>query len=309
MLHQKTLVGVSLDAADDQHEEHLSTDSQQAVNRALELAERHGGRVTFAHTFAVSNRVREFFGENPESLDAFRSARTVMTDLVDQASARGIEAEWLFLYGKPSEEISKYAKESNTDLIIVGTRQQRGVKRTLLGSTAQRVMMEAPCPVLIENCEKFEPYKTILIATDNSNRGALRHGLAHGRKSDSSVHVLHGVENWYEDRWHRAGLVRHIVEREHEEALSAAHGELSERVEAVAADLGTDAPDVRIASGRPDAVIWDAIEELKPDLVVLGYTGRTGLSGFFVGDTARRILPDLPCSLLTVPSIPAVPTR
>ena len=50
--------------------------------------------------------------------------------------------------GQPVEEILRVAKESHVDLIIMGTHGRRGLKRMLLGSVAERVMREAPCPVL-----------------------------------------------------------------------------------------------------------------------------------------------------------------
>ncbi len=50
--------------------------------------------------------------------------------------------------GHPVEEILRVASETRVDLIVMGTHGGRGLKRMLLGSVAQRVMREAPCPVL-----------------------------------------------------------------------------------------------------------------------------------------------------------------
>ncbi len=49
---------------------------------------------------------------------------------------------------EPSEEIVDMAAELNAELIIIGLRRRSPVGKLLLGSTAQRVLLDAPCPVL-----------------------------------------------------------------------------------------------------------------------------------------------------------------
>jgi nucleotide-binding universal stress UspA family protein len=51
--------------------------------------------------------------------------------------------------GRPYQEICAMAREIGADLIIVATRGQTGLKRIVLGSTAERVVRFAPCPVLV----------------------------------------------------------------------------------------------------------------------------------------------------------------
>jgi nucleotide-binding universal stress UspA family protein len=51
--------------------------------------------------------------------------------------------------GKPHEFIVQEAKERAIDLIIMGTHGKSGIKRVLLGSVAQNVIGNAPCPVLV----------------------------------------------------------------------------------------------------------------------------------------------------------------
>lgn len=50
--------------------------------------------------------------------------------------------------GAPVEEITKYAKEHQIDLIVQGTHGRRGIKHMLLGSVAENIVRYAPCPVL-----------------------------------------------------------------------------------------------------------------------------------------------------------------
>jgi nucleotide-binding universal stress UspA family protein len=50
--------------------------------------------------------------------------------------------------GAPAEEILRLARESNSDLIVMGTHGRSGLGRLLLGSVAEAVLRKAPCPVL-----------------------------------------------------------------------------------------------------------------------------------------------------------------
>ena len=56
--------------------------------------------------------------------------------------------EATLLQGNPSQEIVRYAKERNSDLIIMGTHGRKGINHMLMGSVAERVVRTAPCPML-----------------------------------------------------------------------------------------------------------------------------------------------------------------
>jgi nucleotide-binding universal stress UspA family protein len=55
----------------------------------------------------------------------------------------------LVRYGAPFYEITEAARTLKADLVIIATRGSTGLKRVLLGSTAEKVVRHAPCPVLV----------------------------------------------------------------------------------------------------------------------------------------------------------------
>jgi nucleotide-binding universal stress UspA family protein len=59
------------------------------------------------------------------------------------------DTETVVLRGIPYEEIIKFAQGKNIDLIIIGTLPKSGIERFFVGSTTQRVIRNAPCPVLV----------------------------------------------------------------------------------------------------------------------------------------------------------------
>ncbi len=59
-----------------------------------------------------------------------------------------LKVKTLVKTGKPFIEIIETAAEENTDLIIIATHGHTGVEHILFGSTAEKVVRKAPCPVL-----------------------------------------------------------------------------------------------------------------------------------------------------------------
>ncbi len=51
--------------------------------------------------------------------------------------------------GNPASEIVKAAKDWPADLIVIGSHGRGGLTRALMGSVAEGVMRQAPCPVLV----------------------------------------------------------------------------------------------------------------------------------------------------------------
>jgi nucleotide-binding universal stress UspA family protein len=53
------------------------------------------------------------------------------------------------LFGSPATEITKYAEEHDTDLIVLPSHGRTGLARLMIGSVAERVVRLAHCPVLV----------------------------------------------------------------------------------------------------------------------------------------------------------------
>jgi nucleotide-binding universal stress UspA family protein len=72
--------------------------------------------------------------------------------------------------GKVVDEIAKAAKELDADLIILATHGYTGLEHTLLGSTAELVVRQAPCPVLIVRQQEHDLHDgKILPSTPKGN--------------------------------------------------------------------------------------------------------------------------------------------
>jgi nucleotide-binding universal stress UspA family protein len=67
--------------------------------------------------------------------------------------------------GKPAEEIVDLAEELGADLILVGTHGRTGVPRLVMGSTAEHVVREAGCPVLVVRPKRYPDIELATITT------------------------------------------------------------------------------------------------------------------------------------------------
>ena len=59
------------------------------------------------------------------------------------------EVQSVMVWGRPAEEICRFAREQNVDLIVIGSHGRSGFREALLGSVSHAVANQASCPVMI----------------------------------------------------------------------------------------------------------------------------------------------------------------
>lgn len=122
--------------------------SKKALSRACALAGSDGGAVTVLY---VMPRYEEMIGfMRTESIE--QSLRQEAQKIIDSAKgiagAEGITVNAVIEDGSPSDSIINSAIDLKADLIIMGSYGWKGINKAIMGSTTERVIMDAPCPVL-----------------------------------------------------------------------------------------------------------------------------------------------------------------
>ncbi len=84
------------------------------------------------------------------------NSNMLLNQIVTKLDFNRIRVEKEVLIGEPFEKIVETAKNGNFDLIVMGNRGYSKVKRFFVGSVTQKVISEAPCPVLVIK-SYFEP--------------------------------------------------------------------------------------------------------------------------------------------------------
>lgn len=124
--------------------------TQSAVETGLQIASDHKSKVYAIYvvdTVTFTSIPMDVTWENMYQLLKDEGEEAV--GRVKSAAGPGLDVETRVLEGNPALEITKFAKDNDLDLIVVGTLGKSGIDRLLLGSVAEKVVRIAPCPVLV----------------------------------------------------------------------------------------------------------------------------------------------------------------
>lgn len=134
----------------------LSESSIPALKMAASLAERLDASVTLVHVLDMAYTslplLASHGGEGDLQSELIHKSgealRTFLEAHEDELGARILEAPVLLQIGEAAAELLEAARETATDLIILGRHGYSGFRRLLMGSVAESVVRQAPCPVL-----------------------------------------------------------------------------------------------------------------------------------------------------------------
>jgi universal stress protein A len=135
----------------------FSEHSKKTVSYATAFASRYNATVQLLHVFEIPDYAATPYGWRAQTGDQMKSqidaaeeeARENLTPFENQLLNAGVKVEAYLRVGFPFDEIVQMANYLDVDLIIVGSHGYTGMTRLLLGSTAERVVERAPCPVLV----------------------------------------------------------------------------------------------------------------------------------------------------------------
>lgn len=128
-----------------------SESSDHARSYAAELAQQFGAHVTVAHVMAGPQFAFGYGIVLPShviSPDVRERARRRLEEEAAKISSLGIETGTALMEGREADEILRLSAEAKADLIVMATHGRSALKQVFMGSTAERVVREAKCPVL-----------------------------------------------------------------------------------------------------------------------------------------------------------------
>lgn len=264
----------------------------------VELARQNNARLTVCD---VAYELTRTFTNLKQSLEAIRYQR--LDTLLDGVATDGIEVDKVLLDGAPFVEIIRQVKRGGHDLVIKNA-EPGGLSESSFGATDMHLMRKCPCPLWIARSDQFGTYRSILAAVDVDpdvpanealNELTLDLATALARQSDCVLHVAHAC--WV----HNESVLRDLGD-DAGSALAALMEEREDLLTDLLAQRDIDGLDLRmhIDRARPAEYVLDLAGRLGTDLVVMGTVAHTGVPGFFIGNTAERILSRLKCSALAV---------
>jgi nucleotide-binding universal stress UspA family protein len=130
--------------------------SRSSVDEAADLAKKLGKPVTLVRSVFPEAELApatgygaiyapELYEELTKSVEA--EAIKSLEEIVEQVESHGAKAEYLLVHGPAAQTIVSLATPN--DLIVLTSHGRSGFKRWLLGSVAEKLVRDAPCPVML----------------------------------------------------------------------------------------------------------------------------------------------------------------
>ena len=127
----------------------FSAGSDEAISQAIELGKQTAASLEIVHVRELDGDGLPFGPFYPADIgEAVAYADRELAVRSDRVIAAGLPCKYRNLEGSAAREIVRRGKETNADLIVIGTHGRRGLAHAVLGSVAERVVQHASCPVL-----------------------------------------------------------------------------------------------------------------------------------------------------------------
>jgi universal stress protein E len=208
------------------------------------------------------------------------------------------------LVGTPFLEIIREVLKNKHDLVMKIARGGNRLKEVLFGSTAMHLMRKCPCPVWVIKPTHQKKYARIMAAVDpdpmdkkmqNLNVKIMELATSLARMEKSELHVVHAWElflpGFGRDSKSEFDKLKRKFRTEHKDRLV-------ELVKKYAPHIPKDK--IHLLKGNAENQIPMLAKSKDIELIVMGTVCRTGIAGFFMGNTAERVLQQVDCSVLTI---------
>ncbi len=261
----------------------LATDRSQfsegAVREAISFAKVCSSKL-YAITVLETNPEYETIGSNvfeKEEAEAIKYLDSVR----ERASQEEVSCETIFHSGiEPYQAIVDEASERKIDMIVIGRRGRSGLAKLFMGESAAKVVIHAPCKVLVvPKAAKIE-YRNILVATDGSGHSiaAVQEAVSIAKRCGSRIIAL--------------SAIRSNDELENAKANVTSAIEIAQK-EGVSAEGLTP-------TGRSYNVIVETAGGRGVDLIVMGIPVKSALEKIFTGSATEKVIGTAGCAVLIV---------
>jgi nucleotide-binding universal stress UspA family protein len=194
--------------------------------------------------------------------------------------------------GRPKSVLPRALKDHDGALLVLGGKHHTALGRWLGGSTALHAVQTTDVPTLI--AIPFEKdVERVLVTVDLSSAAgrAVQEGMRLAALFNAQVKVLHVIEPMPDIPSYTLD-----IEGERHFAMGKEHFELL-----VAPLPGIDGVELEAVPGPTERTIAQQTQAWQADIVVVGSHGKGWVERLLLGSTTRRLISDLPASLLVVP--------
>lgn len=284
---------------------------QSTLARAIDLATRNQAQLTVIQVISqIPDEYRMLVTSLPpqEIMGIAIKEHTLLLEKDVRHFPGAARIQLRVVPGREFIEIIKEVLRNNHDLVIKTTRGMSGRTGMLFGSTAMHLLRKCPCPVWLIKPEQGPQFNRIMAAVDvvppeveenNLNNKIMELATSLARTEKSELHIVHAWEKpkgmfWTGKRNYSqsdSNTISYEIKNMHSRWLD----DFLEQY-----DLRDLQHHEHVLQGSADDLIPEFAEQQHVDLIVMGTICRTGIPGFFIGNTAEKILHRINCSVLAV---------
>ncbi|CCF85270.1 universal stress protein [Nitrolancea hollandica] len=227
-------------------------------------------------------------------------APEILQPTVTRLAQEGLSVQAVIRLGDPRTEIIDEAERHPAPVIVMASHGRGGLSRVLLGSVATRVLQAAPCPVLIVRARaagqqpETVTLKSIAVPLDGSKLAeqALDIAAPLARAAGATIHLVRVAETYYEIVSPPPEVFTQPIAKPTLEMFERLENEAEEYLAATAERLEQESIPVtwEVLSGDPGKELLDYVDRARPDLMVITTHGRGGLSRWFYGSIADKLV-------------------
>lgn len=221
------------------------------------------------------------------------------------AASAGVEVQPCMVEGHPVTQIVAAAQRLQPRCLVVGARGSNPLRRLLLGTTSERLLRKAACPLLVVRTPARAAYRRVLMPVDFSPWSAPMLALADRLAPQALVDLLHVYGVPFEEKLRFAGVDEEVIATYRERARQHASASLH----ALARGAGWPASryEALLYEGDAAAGVVAEAQRRGSDLVVIGKHGRSATEELLLGSVTKHVLAEAPCDVLLSPAHDAGP--
>ncbi|MDO8281128.1 MAG: universal stress protein [Thermodesulfovibrionia bacterium] len=126
-----------------------SPSAQKALERACHLSKIDNAEINILYVIPRYEEMVEFFKSSSIKKSLFQEAQKIIDTAKEIASKLGVSAKDEIQEGNAAEKIVESSRKLKHGLIVMGSYGYTGVNKAIIGSTAERVITNAACPILV----------------------------------------------------------------------------------------------------------------------------------------------------------------
>ncbi|CZF79382.1 universal stress protein UspE [Grimontia marina] len=291
-------------AIDPDHEE------QPALSRAKDIARKSCAPVTITLFLAIYDFSYEMTSMlSAEERQAMRAGvlkqrEEWIDSVIEKNASEELEiVKHVVWHNRPYESMIAKVFDGEHDLVIKATHQHDKLGSLIFTPTDWHLLRKCPCPVLLVKEHSWPENGKILtavnVSSENETHEPLNDKLIDEAKAMSKLLTAEvNLVNAYPAT--PVNVTIELPEFDPASYTDAVRGHHLLQMKALRQKHSIDEDQTFCMEGLPEDVIPAVAKELDAELVILGTTGRVGLSAIFIGNTAEHTIDQLNCDVLAI---------